>query len=278
MRTYSVGISIILASLLASGLLFGQSDQTVVTTEKSRHSFGVSLGINDFHIKDEYLSPFVFSGLTFASRASYQLQLVKNRHALDILLSTGKIDSDLQPRNVTQYIGYLSYSFTREVDQWQFAAHPLLLSLGGGLSAFASNTDFIAEDKIWNYKFTDESWYWYHAVNIHARFGFQFSEHRNLSIQLTSPFARLVTRPKNGHYFNSENAEVTYSFWNAATNGNLEFLWDDLVLINEIEYRQGLGNRLDVRVTYWFGYASSDTPLSLGMYMNHFLAGVLWHF
>jgi 3-methyladenine DNA glycosylase AlkD len=47
---------------------------------------------------------------------------------------------------VMQYVGYLSYSFTRGFDRWQVASRPLLLWLGARLSTFASNTDFVAEE------------------------------------------------------------------------------------------------------------------------------------
>jgi hypothetical protein len=283
MKRFLVSLLIVFsAGLLGCGIVFCQDDQAAVTkSAKSQHALGASVGVNDFHIKDEYLSPIIFSGLTLSSRVSYQLQLPKTRHAIAVMFSVGSIDSDIQPRDVTQYVGYVSYSFTREFKRSQIAGRPLKLSLGSGLSTFASTTDFIAKDKTWDYQFADESWYWYHAANLHLRGDYQFSQSQCLSLQITSPLARLVTRPENGHYFNASNANVLDNFWNAASGGEMEFLWDNFALFSEFEYRQSLNNRLDLRATYWFGYASSSRPfkmLSTGFYMNQFLVGIYWRF
>lgn len=227
---------------------------------------------------DEYLSPIIFGGMMLSSRVSYQLKLAHATHTGDIRFSIGSLDSDLQPREVTQYVLYVSYSFLHALRAWDIAGRPLQFSLGTGLSSFATVTDFNTVDKFGNYTYSDESWYWSHALNLHLRGKYLLAESRSLSLQLTTPVVRLVSRPENGHDSNSKNAEVRDNYLNAAKQGESEFLWDNLVLLCEIEYRQRLSDHFDLRGAYWFGYASSDKPLAMGMYMNDFLVGILWRF
>jgi len=65
------------------------------------------------------------------------------------------------------------------------------------------------------------------------------------------------------------------------SGGKPEFLWDNLVLLTEIEYRTPISERFNFHTTFMFGYSSSDKPpdlLSTSMYMNNFLVGLDWLF
>jgi hypothetical protein len=263
---------------LTPGIVLCQSAQSSASQpENSKHSIGASIGINDFHLKDEYLSPYVFRGRMFSSGLAYQLKLNQSRHGIDAFFSIGSIDSDLQPRDVTQYVAYLSYSFVRALHNSEIAGRPLEFSLGTGISTFMIANEFVLKDV-----YVDHSWYWAHSLNLHLRCDYQLATRKSLALQLMTPAFRLVSRPVHGHYMVKGNEfEGKLDFLkNAPTQVESEFLWENLVLFSEIEFRQRLGNRFNLRFTYWFGYASSDKPIniSMGMYMNHFLIGVDWLF
>jgi hypothetical protein len=263
--------------LLFNSPVFGQSEQACEQPQQeSVHSLGFGIGINEFHARDEYLSPYIFSGTMFTSMLSYQLKTEHFRHAIVATYSTGHPNSDIQPREVTERIGSLSYSLARTLDVEYVAGNPLEVSLGTGISSFASHTTFDAIDVTSNYAYLDRSWYWSHSLNLLFRGEYQFAGHSGLSLQVTMPVFRLVSRPANGHEFNEKNAEVIDDFLKAAGKGTSEFFWDNLVLMCEVGYTQRISDHLGFRAGFQFDYTSSDRPLPLGMYMNRLLIGLDW--
>jgi hypothetical protein len=269
---------LVLLSLLFCLPAFSQNEQSPVQQQVLNNSLGFSAGVGDFHSRDHYLSPYIFSGTMFTSRLSYQLKTERYLHTIDIVYSTGHPDSDIQPRSVSEKIGSLSYSITCTVDVEQVVGNPFVMSLGAGISLFAANTNFNAVDESSQYTFYDWSWYMSHSLNILFRCEYQFPERSCFSFQFTMPAIRLVSRPENGHYFNDENVKVNNNFWNATVQGKPDYFWKNIVLFCEAGYKRHLGENFDIRATYQFNYVSSDRPLLLQMYMNQFTVGLDWLF
>ncbi len=277
MKSFLFGITLILLGSLAS-------PETAVSQEVSEpggspeNSLGINIGLSDFHVKDAFLSPAVFSGTMFLSDLSYTLRAGSNLHSVEVSFTRGHPTSDIQPRDVTQYLGYVSYGFTHVVAGLDAWGHPLEISFGGGISTSLGNTDMYSVDTQANYVFADQSWYWSHAVNIEFRSDYMFSERRQLSARLSVPVVQLVSRPENGHYFNSSNIDVSRNFLNAAKQGRLKFPWNDVAAAAKLVYIQPVSESFNVLLTYDFRYFSADRPLGMGMYMNNFLAGIAWEF
>ncbi len=245
-------------------------------TARSQQSLGVTVGFNDVHQKDKFLSPVVFSNVFYAVGVSFESKTLTNRHALEASFGSGPLNSDIQPREAFAYIGQVSYAYTHIVDTWDMGGNPFELSLGAGLSTFVTNTDFNVTDKLYNVTTYDQSWYWAHAVNVLLRGEYSPGAENSISFQLTMPLAQLVSRPGTGHSFNNRNAEVHENFLNAATQGKLDFLWDNVTILGECEYRHRIIEHLAVRGIYSFRYVSSDRPVNFGMYMNTVVVGILW--
>ncbi len=83
-------------------------DQTSQEPRGFVNSFTAGVGTADFHQRDKYLSPEIFSGELLASRISYQVKTETNRHEIDAFFGTGTINSDIQPRETKQYVAFLS--------------------------------------------------------------------------------------------------------------------------------------------------------------------------
>lgn len=250
------------------------------TASGSKTLLGASIGINDFHQRDKYLSPYAFSGVNFASRLTFQVKSETDKHSIDGYFSVGSISADLQPRDVTQYVGGLSYSYVRLLSPWRVLGCPLQLSLGGGLSSYVMNTDFLTTDET-GYTTYDQSWYWLHSVNAVISADYEIGEGRNFLLQCTIPVMGIVTRPENGHFMNQRDLDVAHDFLKAATGGKAEYIWNDFVLFAGIQYRQALSKHIGLLVDYRFGYVSSSKPaelLAMAAYMNSLSAGLVWDF
>ncbi len=238
--------------------------------QSSVSSLGVCLGIGDFHIRDRYLSPFTFRGVLFASKVFYELKNENDRHTAEVFFSTGGIESGKPGADASQYAGSLSYSYVRIVERFGVGGRPLEFGLGAGLSTFVTYTNFAA---------VDGGGYLSHSLNLLLRGEYRLEERRSVSVQLSMPTVRIVTRPDNGHHFSEFNNAIDQNFSRGLTKGRLELPWENLVLLGECEYRQSLGASLDLHCSYWFSYAASDRPdpiLSMGQYMNRLLVGLVW--
>jgi len=242
-------------------------------------SLAVSAGVNNFHQRDKYISPYIFNGVSFASKISFQVKTENNQHRVDGFFTIGALSPDIPQREVTLKGGYLSYSFVHSLSAWKLGGNPVQLLVGGGISSLAMNTDFNTTDET-GYITLDQSWYWSHSLNVALLGKYQLDGEKNLSLQLTAPIVGLVSRPENGHRLSQKNLEVVdKNFFNAFTQGKIDYLWNNFVLFTDFEYRQSLSSKFDLIAAYRFGYVSSNRPastLSTHTYFNNFLAGIEW--
>lgn len=242
--------------------------------DTTKYLLGGAIGLNDFHIKDEFLSPYPFGGIMFSSKLLFEAESENGKHSIETYFSIGKIDSDEQPRNVTPTIASLSYSYSHVIDDWEIAERPLKFYLGAGLSSLVMNIDFVAESQAGLGKYYDQSWYWLHSIDFLVSGDYELSSDKILSAKLVLPFFRVASRPYNGHWNNPKNSEIVNdSFLNAALNGKREFLWDNFVLYCAIDYKQKLKENIYLRGSYRFNFVSSGRPLPMNSYMNNFLIG-----
>ena len=243
-----------------------------------KNSLAASIGINDFHQRDKYLSPYTFDGVNFASKLSFQVLSSESWHNVDAFFSYGALNSDIQPRFVREYVAALSYSYVYSMGTTMVAGRPLQFSAGGGISSLLLFTDFNTTDET-NYTTYDQSWYWSHSLNIVLSGGYEFDADKNLSVRFTVPVAGLVSRPENERWMSSNNSEVRHNYFKAAAKGMMEYIWDSFVLYTDIDYRHSLSSDFSLFATYRFGVVSSNKPASLlstGMFMNNFLVGIDW--
>ena len=255
--------------------------QTLQGTEASsaQSRIGADVGIVDFHQRDKYLSPDIFSGGMFTSRVSFFWSGEESRHAIEAVFSTGGMGPDVLHQDVKQYIGFLSYTYLRVLGRWEVNGSPLVFSAGGGLASYVTDTDVREIDPSQNVTTFEQSWYWSHALHVDLLGEYALSTRDDITVHLSTPLVALVTRPHNGHWLNSSNLDVSKNFLNAATNGRLEYLWDAFVLQAEVGFSHRMSDNVELTGTYLFGYVSSNQPdpmLSLGTYANHFLLGIHW--
>jgi hypothetical protein len=277
------GSVVVLMLMLAAACLplsvLGQNELAPQASEALWvHSVGARIGVNDFHQKDTYLSPYIYRGRMFSSRLTYCATSASSRHMVDVWFSKGGIDSDVQPRDVIQTNGYFSYSYVRSVYAREIARRPLELFLGLGCSSSVYNTDFTGTDAAYNYQVTDRSWNWAHAVNLHLHAEYHADDQTLISLHCSSPIMQLVSRPANGHYFDDGNAKVINNFFNAALGGAPEYFWNTLVVSGEIGLTRQLSGSIAISASYRFGYCSNDRPQPSALFMNDYLGGLIVQF
>lgn len=96
----------------------------------TEYSLGVSLGVNDFHMKDKYLSSLPYRGTFFTGAISFETQLLNTKHEVELFFGHGNPSPDNQAFDIIQNIGSLSYSFLYFVDRTYIAESQINIFLG----------------------------------------------------------------------------------------------------------------------------------------------------
>jgi hypothetical protein len=268
-----LGAAAILWFSQGSGVSRAQTDSTC-SPPSAVHLLGISAGVGDYHSRDEYLSPYTFRCLMFAAGVRYEIIGEDLRHEFNATFDLGHPESDRQVRNVKQIFASLSYDLLPRVTSWEIAGHPCELVLGPGIQSFLSNTEFDASNTPEG-MFDDQSWYWSHSLNVTTAAVYRWETRTSLQLRLTMPMVRFISRPDNGHYLSDRNWDIILDFAKSVEPNRWEFFWEQLVLGTEIEFRHGLGQRLELRASYRFTFVSSREPLEMAMYMNTLSLGVV---
>ncbi len=278
MKTFAfLHVPILMVSILLSSSA-GAQESVDTAGGNPVYSLGADVGLNDFHVKDNYLSPDIFRGSMFSARLAFERRSPESLHEIRIGFSSGAINSDIQPIDAAEIVGSLSYAYERSVQRFDVAGRPMATFLGLGISSFMAGTTHFDKIEMWS-SYDDGSWYWSHSVDLLARLEFTPDGERSLSVRVQLPAFRIVSRPENGHDKNPRNEEVSDNNLKAATGGRPEYLWDNLVIHSEVEFKQPISNSLDLNAAYTFTYASSNRPLAMlsyGMFMNQFHVGIMW--
>jgi len=239
------------------------------------HSVGAALGAMDLHERDEYLTPFVRRGWLFAAAASYERATGRSTQDVRLAFSTGGLDSSTHAAGGNVYLGRIAYAYRGAVAGWNVGGNPITVLLGGGLSTFLSY-DTVPVVPNTNWYGADRTWYWSHAIDLHAGVDYSMPQ-QSVALRLTTPAIRLVARPTTGHHFSPRNDSVQDdSFIKAAAGGELEAPWSSPVLGMEIETRRQLTTDLALTATFTFSFFSSETPLAMRSYANNLVVGVQW--
>jgi hypothetical protein len=246
----------------------------VFSQPANTQSLTLSSGISDIHMKDDYLSPAIFSSIIFSAGIQYEGTSETSCHIANVKFNTGKASTDNLPGETDHIIALISYTYLHNFTSINIAGADISLSAGGGISTYIENTDYQYNSSSYG-TLNDQSWYWSHAVNLACRAVYTYSNDISFLYQLSLPAFSIVSRPENGHWLNRKNSEIMYdNFLHAAQNGKGEFIWDNFCFDCSITYRQVINNNIAFKGSYSFNYISSDRPLSLGMYKNDFLAGI----
>jgi len=278
-RIYLLILVSLLTLLTAVVCVCGQNDNNLISRPKYPvSSINAAAGLNNFHIKDEYLSPYIFGGSVFSSELSYKINLDRQRHECDIYFSTGNISSEKWAKELKLYTGKLSYSYFQSVKNWTNNNSQIELFLGIGVSSFAQFSVLPTSQDITWYGTSDKSWYWSHSTDIHLFSEYRFADGKTVSFQISLPFLRFISRPDYSHNFSYRNYSVSNSFFHAGDKGKAEYLWENKVINCKIKYQLPLRDYLNLQCSYSFSYLANDSTLPVAMYNNNFAAGLIWDF
>ena len=267
-------IILLIIILISTEFIFGQT-LNCNKSNLTEYYLGANLGLNDFHSRDEYLSPNNYSGLIFSADILFHAKVKNILHEAEIYFSTGNPATTAQSTEIKQKIGSISYSFLYNFDQEKIYRSPLDVYLGAGVSSFVMNTDYFLNSDYGLGQYTDQSWYWSHSINLLLAGVYSINEKNSLTMHLSIPLVSLISRPSNGHWMDQKNLNIiNNSFFNAAKGGNLEFFTDNFVIQGLIQFSQKVSDKLSFNGTYRFNFVSSNEPLAMRTYMNTFMAGI----
>lgn len=241
----------------------------------NKNSLFAGIGINDFHIRDNRVSPLVYSNPIFTACLGYTRDSKVLRHNADAIFSTGNINTKLTDIKGYQKYGNLSYSVLMNAFRFNLSNIKSNLFLGTGLSSFISQTN-LSTYAYYNLSSSESTWYWSHSLNFSLHCDFNISNSSFFRAKIAYPLVRLVSRPD--YSFSSRNDLVYKNFLNAFNQGEIEYLWNNFVVYSELFFETRLDDDFSFRANYTFNYAHSNVPQSMGLYTNNLNAGIVWNF
>ena len=248
--------------------------QNITFNENFNNTLTLNIGVNDFHIKDERISPLIFRGILFSSYTSYKYRDNKFTHDVETFISLGKIFSTFNQNLVEQFAGCISYSLLHQIYNVDYANSNINLNLGAGIKSFVSYENTL--DPNYFILSGEDSWYWSHSLNLIFSGVYNIVNKHSINFQLSSPFIRTVSRPdfsQNQLYY-----EVESNHLKAAKYGDIEFLWNDFVIFSNLSYVYNQSKHIGLNISYNFYYASTHKTQFMGLYSNNFLLGGGWQF
>ncbi len=238
------------------------------------NSIFLDLGINSFHMKDQVVSPFIYSDIIYSANIGYNYSSEKSLHNVELNYSMGRINSLIVNRIVRQYYLDFSYSMVFPIKKFKIFTFPSELFIGPGFTSSSS----LAEFKYFDYKGSDAeySWHWSRSADLVVIENFVLKRENLISLKLVFPTILLISRPNYSPGY--EPNEVSPVILKAVSMGHFGYFWDNFLLFGSLNYESKLWQNICFNFGYKFNFVSIDRPRNLGMYMNNIHIGIKWHF
>ncbi len=236
-----------------------------------KHGLTIAIGADNFHIKDEYISPLIYRGTVFSVAALYRVAGETTRQTIEADFSTGTLTSAPRQFDAQHYIGALSYTVLFRLHETEAFGLPVGFFGGGGIGSTFWISDYSTPATLQPNGRGDG--YLVHGVALAARAEAGLGSGRLLALQASSPVLRLVSRPEYGVVSNRSD-DYLYALEHPYT----EYFWENPVVQFQAEYSQPVSDSFDFDAVYRFGFNRCDEPLPMSAFSNTFVAGMRWKF
>jgi hypothetical protein len=213
--------------------------------DSTRHQvFGLTVGMAGIQMKDEFQSPYSYTGTNLQLGLAYVRTTPHHRHEFAVDLLSGGLQSSVSPRGQGQ-TGYLSYDyFFRN----RSLGNKLDGRLGLGLHAIASRVTYLPDVELPVSYLTMGGF-----LSVDGRLRFQVSSRSALVLSATVSTVGVMYRPDfeiNG------NSSTSAAFW-----GNSLFYTVNVAYVYQVS------PKLDLMVGYRYQYFTYSQPRPI--YLSH---------
>jgi hypothetical protein len=256
--------------LLIQTLCAQSPDSLINNKDDLTNNIGISIGIIDFHMRDELGAPLTFGGIGIASDIQYMHKGKKDRHIIELTMNYDELGCTYDEYVVFNGTGSLRYNYLREVLKFGSDKNKYSFFVGGGLRSFINLSQY-SENYVPGLITTTMAYTWYvaHTAEVSLLFDYNRSPSNEFAFQLFIPVIMLVSRPP---YSIDESSSGTIMHANIMGTGS--FFWENPSLQFKAAYEHKISHWCWLYANYSFQYSSFDNPRTFEMYMNNLLVGV----
>ena len=233
------------------------------------NDFSASIGLSDFHIRDERASPLTFRGQGIMFNVSYGRTGENHKHLLDFLINTDMLNSDFGEYYSFGIRGYARYNYYYRVVNSNRRDNRFNIFIGGGLSTFLNCSFFF--EKSYPEQVSNNlanTWYFVHSIEISVLMDYKYKGKNIFELRLFQPLVSNISRPPYSIAWSTPNSTGLFNLI-----GNNSFFWEYSNIQLKLMYQRLINEWLNLSFDYYFQYSSYPQPRQLNFYSNYFLAG-----
>jgi len=263
-------IATILFFMILCSAAFAQNKEQP-KKNKITNSIGVSIGLSDFHVRDELASPLIYRHMGITGSGEYVLSGENYKHLFeasgyyDILKSSSEHYEAENGR-----IGG-RYNYLHKITELNLFKNRLTVFGGGGIYSFLNYSfyrEFISEIGL-----ITISYYMLHSAELSIWLDYSIGSSNQLSLKLNLPLISNASRPTYSTATPGTNQVGEFSLF-----GTMAAFWETPAVQLKTAYSFKISKLVSISAQYVFHYLYYSVPRKIAMYMNDFRVGIYFLF
>jgi len=214
-------------------------------------SFGI--GLNTISNKDEFQSPYTYSGTNLLFNSTYTRFRTKGQHIIDLTYSGGQIESIVSPKADNKLLLF-NYDYLFNI-KTKSTNEKFMPSLGFGLHTLLSNTNYLPEIESPKSYLSGAAF-----LTLSGNILYHLNKKSSVRMQLGLPIFGLVYRP---------DFEI-----NGETLTKTTLIGKSNLFSIKLEYDYKLIPKLNLTATYNYNYFTLDEPRPIIILQNALSIGL----
>lgn len=229
------------------------------------NSLSVSIGLSDFHVRDEIASPLTYGNRTLRLGIEYNAKKDLYRHIIELDGYYGLIYIRFPKYETENIRGSLRYSYLHLIHRAKLFSSPLVFYIGGCIHTFLNHSSY--REYITTSGIIEAPWYWSHSLGLSLLTHYQFKENE-FTIHCNYSILSNVSRPAYSYVPGTQTSEPIKPL------GKMEMFWNHQKFRAKLEYIHRLGKLWNISASYNFEYLCYPNPRKIALYMNNVYFGV----
>lgn len=233
------------------------------------NNIGISIGITDFHMKDELAAPLTYRGVGIASNIQYNKNGEGYKHFIELTFNYDKLKSNYDEYYTPNIAGSLRYDYLHRIlnigskNEYSFY-------VGGGVYSYINYSVYMESvDQNYETNVLAYTWYIAHSAEVTLLFEYVKTPINRFTLQLYIPIFLNVSRPAYSLFISTSSDVSPIKMF-----GDNSFFWQNPLFQFKITYERKINRWCCLFANYDFQYSSYDKPRTVSMYMNNFLMGI----
>jgi len=261
----------LLIFLFLSNIIFAQIPDSTNKKSDLKNSIGVSLGLSDFHVRDEMASPLTYRGTGITGCLEYKRKGEKSIHTAGLSGYYDILTTNFAKYDAENYRVGFRYNYLHRISELSIFKNNFKIYVGGGVYSFLNYSHY--KEYISKIELINVPWYWSHSAEFSFLFDYFISHSNHVTLQFYLPIISNVSRPAYSSFGRELNRVGVVKLF-----GVMAPFWKNPNVQINVGFNYRINTWLKIFAQYNFQYASYSEPRKVAMYMNNLRTGTKFLF